>query len=302
MSGLPAALIGPVAAGLESIGDPTPIRHVGVVGGGCINHALRLDTSRASYLLKWNRNPLPALFTVELKGLNLLRSTGAVRVPQPYVASDTTGETPAYILMEWLESPQKSQGFDFELLGQQLAELHCRGESSHKPAAYGLEHDNYIGSVQQYNHWGMDWVRFFAEQRLRPQMNLASSGGRMSGERHRRLERLIERLNEYLGGVERRPALLHGDLWGGNVIPGPDGPALIDPAVYYGDREAELAFTELFGGFDTRFYHAYHEAWPLEPGFSDRKDLYNLYHLLNHLNIFGESYGSQIDRVLRKYS
>jgi fructosamine-3-kinase len=133
-------------------------------------------------------------------------------------------------------------------------------------------------------------------------MELASRNLRLTPERSRKLSRLIERLEDFLGGMPRQPSLIHGDLWSGNVIPGPGGLALIDPAVSYSDREAEIAYTELFGGFSSGFYAAYQHTWPLEPGYADRRDLYNLYHLMNHLNLFGEAYGGQVDAVLKHYS
>jgi protein-ribulosamine 3-kinase len=299
---LPAGLQNAVGEVLQSVGDQLPLKRITPVGGGCINNAMRLDTTQASYLLKWNLNPLPGLFLVERRGLELLRSTATIRVPKPYEARDAQGSIPAFILMEWLHSPPGKTSIDQELLGQQLAEMHRAGISPQMPAAYGLDHDNYVGSTSQENDWNTNWVAFFAEKRLIPQMKLALRQGRLPSERRRRLERVINRLDELLNGIERRPALLHGDLWGGNIMAGPDGPALIDPAVYYGDREAELAFTELFGGFSSRFYQAYAEAWPIDQGYKNRKDLYNLYHLLNHLNIFGEIYGSPVDDILRHYS
>jgi fructosamine-3-kinase len=157
--------------------------------------------------------------------------------------------------------------------------------------------------MPQPNGWMASWPEFFRERRLRIQGELARRNGRLEGQRARQLERLLDRLDTWLGDHAPRPALLHGDLWGGNVLIGPGGaPALIDPAVFYGDREAELAYTALFGGFPDAFYRAYDETWPLPAGWRERRELYNLYHLLNHLNHFGESYGAEVDSVLRRYA
>jgi fructosamine-3-kinase len=251
-----------------------------------------VETERRAYALKWSGRPLPRMFACEADGLRRMAATRTVRVPEVFaVAEDQPGQM-AFILMEYLDgSGQQDQG----ALGEALAEMHRQGTAPQ----YGLDEDNYIGAGPQVNGWESDWVTFFAEKRLRPQHYMAMRSGKLHQRRKERLEKLIEHLPELLGGVQRRPALLHGDLWAGNVIPGPGGvPALIDPAVYYGDREAEIAFTHLFGGFSTRFYAAYQAAWPLEPGFERRREIYNLYHLLNHLNIFGEGYGSAVDEVL----
>jgi fructosamine-3-kinase len=220
-----------------------------------------------------------------------------VRAPTVIAAVDPAPEAgQAFLLSEWLEGG--GAPVDMTALGTQLAALH-----RHEAPAYGLDHDNYIGGTPQRNGWDADWPRFFAERRLRPQIELAGARGLLGAGRGRGLERLLGRVGDLLGGVARQPALLHGDLWGGNVVAAdPCGaPGLIDPAVYYGDREAEIAFTELFGGFSPAFYAAYRRAWPLEPGYAERRDLYNLYHLLNHLNLFGEGYGPQVDAIIHRY-
>lgn len=295
----PAALHEPVAQALRDAGDTGSLQRTRPVGGGCINNALRLETERHSYLLKWNDTPLPDMFLVEARGLELMQATAAVRVPTVLQAANASEQHPAYILLEWLEgsvSPTSPQAQ--ATLGRQLATMHRASAD-----AYGLDHDNYLGSMPQYNGWYTDWVTFYRERRLRPQLELARQHGHLTAARQRGLERIMERLDTWLGGVERQPALIHGDLWGGNVIAGPDGnPALIDPAASYGDREAELAYTELFGGFRPAFYQAYEETWPTAPGRAERRDIYNLYHLVNHLNHFGESYGPQVDAIIARYA
>jgi fructosamine-3-kinase len=295
MSGLPESLREAVTQAIIYLGDPSSIHSVRSLGGGCINNAMRLETRNATYLLKWNSEPLPGMFTCEARGLEYLAATHTVRVPVVYASAEASDGHPAYILTEFLEGSGTN---DQAKLGEELAELHRQVVSP----TYGLDHDNYLGATRQVNEPASDWIVFFTESRLRPQMELAIRNGHLSGDRRLRLEMLIDRLPELLGGYTPHPSLIHGDLWGGNVIPGPDGPALIDPAVSYSDREAEIAYTELFGGFSTRFYAAYQQTWPLDPGYPQRRAVYNLYHLLNHLNLFGESYGYQVDQVLRRYA
>ncbi|MEI7771071.1 MAG: fructosamine kinase family protein [Chloroflexales bacterium] len=256
----------------------------------------RISTARGRFALKWTANPLPGARAAEARGLELLGAAGAVRVPAVVAVADPAPEAGhAFLLSEWLEG---GAPVDMAALGAQLAALH----RSTAPA-YGLDHDNYIGGTPQRNGWDSDWPQFFVERRLLPQLDLAGSRGLLGVGRRRSLERLLGRVGDLLAGVSRQPALLHGDLWAGNVVAAdPRGaPGLIDPAVYYGDREAEIAFTELFGGFSPAFSTAYNQAWPLEPGYVERRDLYNLYHLLNHLNLFGEGYGSQVDLIAHRY-
>jgi fructosamine-3-kinase len=304
---------------LRLAGDTSPLRGWAPVGGGMISQAARLTSERGEYLLKWGGRGLAHFFEVEARGLELLAAAGAVRVPavlawrdlpndegrtmndetQARTASSLVAHRSSFILLEWLPTPQRAdRTAAFEALGRRLAALHRA-----TAPAYGLDHDNYLGIVPQANGWMDSWTAFFRERRLRPQAELARSNGHLSRPRAERLERVIERLGVWLGGHAPPPALLHGDLWAGNVLVGPgDAPMLIDPAVSYGDREADLGYTALFGRFPEEFYRAYEETWPLPDGWQARRDLYNLYHLLNHLNHFGERYGAAVDAVLRQYT
>ena len=303
---------------LRLAGDTSPLRSWAPVGGGMISQAARIASEHSEYLLKWGGHGLERFFEVEARGLELLAAAGAVRVPavlawrdQPNDEGGTMNDESqartsssfivhhsSFILLEWLPTPPNvDRTAAFEALGRQLAALHRA-----TAPAYGLDHDNYLGIMPQLNDWAASWSAFFRERRLRPQAELAQRNGHLSGERARRLGRLLDRLDTWLGDHAPPPALLHGDLWAGNVLVGPGGaPALIDPAVSYADRETELAYTALFGGFPEVFYHAYDETWPLPDGWQERRALYNLYHLLNHLNHFGERYAETVDAVLRRY-
>ena len=217
-------------------------------------------------------------FAAEADGLKALRAAGCA-APEPISHGETGWD--AYLLMEHLDL---RSGGDFAALGRMLARLH-RNEGTR----FGWARDNYIGATPQQNGWCEDWTQFWRERRLAPQLELARGKGFA-------LEMPSLSLLE---GHRPRPSLLHGDLWSGNVGFTPEGPVVFDPAVYYGDREADLAMTELFGGFPREFYAAYEKELPLEPGYPQRKHLYNLYHLLNHLNLFGGGYLEQVNSTLR---
>lgn len=300
MTGLTPRLFHPVQKVLRELGDSGSIQNIQSVGGGCINQVFKLTTEKRNYLLKLNSLSLPGMFTAEAQGLSILAKTNTIKVPEVLSISESNDDNPAFILLEWLDPNEKQ--VSYERFGEQLAQLHRCKPLLDPHNRYGLNQNNYLGSTVQANFWSDNWVQFYGEARLKPQLELGVRNHRLARDQIRKLEEIISRLDNFLGGVIRVPSLIHGDLWIGNLIPGPDGFALIDPAISYSDREAEIAYTELFGGFSPKFYSAYQYHWPLEPGYADRRDLYNLYHLLNHLNLFGESYIFQVDLILRRYA
>ncbi|HYN27265.1 MAG TPA: fructosamine kinase family protein [Burkholderiales bacterium] len=250
-------------------------------GGGSINRAFRLDGDGQRFFVKLNVAGRLGMFEAELAGLLELRAAKAVRVPAPICCgSDTLF---SWIVLEHLELGNGAPGL--AALGAQLALLHRRSAAN-----FGWDRDNTIGSTPQHNEWCNDWIVFLRERRIGFQLQLAQRnryGGRLQSSG----EKLRAGLDAFFTGYRPEASLLHGDLWGGNAAVLADGePVIFDPAVYYGDREADLAMTELFGGFPQAFYRGYDNAWPLDPGYRVRKQLYNLYHLLNHLNLFGGSY------------
>jgi protein-ribulosamine 3-kinase len=240
-----------------------------------------------------------AMAAAEARGLELLGATNTVRVPM--VIGE--GQNPPFLLIEDLAGDRSGgptrtslQELDSARLGAELAALHAV-----TAPAFGLDHDNFIGRTPQQNSWLTDWPQFFRARRLLPQLELAGSRGRMPTARRRGVEAVMARLDDILGHAPP-PSLIHGDLWGGNVVGMGDGrPCVIDPACSYSDREADLAMTRLFGGFAPQFYSGYEETWPLPPGADERVHIYNLYHLLNHLNLFGESYSVAVEGIVRRY-
>lgn len=238
-----------------------------------------------------------AMFEAEIDGLAALRDTKAVRVPAAFGAG-LTDSGQAWIELELLDL----RGLDDRAgaqLGEQLATLH-RLTGEQPDAVYGWPRDNFIGATPQSNQSHRTWAGFFAAERLRPQLTLAFRNG-MSRPLREQGERVAESLGAFFLDYRPLPSLLHGDLWSGNVGQLPDGtPVIFDPAVYRGDREADLAMAELFGGFPASFYAAYRATWPLDGGFETRKTLYNLYHILNHYNMFGAGYLNQARRMIER--
>jgi protein-ribulosamine 3-kinase len=262
-------------------------------GGGCINHGGKLKTTAGDLFLKWNdAQKFPGMFAAEARGLKLLRNTGVIHVPE-VVATGGNGPW-QFLLLEFVDEKPRANTY-WAALGTQLAGLH-----RHTSPAFGLDHDNYIGSLPQVNTPGKNWVDFFIAQRLEVQVKRAADHGKLSHETIRQFDLLYKKLPELL--PEEKSSLLHGDLWSGNLITNAKGdPCLIDPAVYYGNREAEIAFTRLFGGFSPAFYDSYHTAFALQPGHDERCDIYNLYPLMVHVNLFGGGYASQVVSILKQF-
>ncbi|TAD75906.1 MAG: fructosamine kinase family protein [Oscillatoriales cyanobacterium] len=276
----------------EANHDPT----VRSVGGGCINQTYRLSLGNRHYFVKLNQASYGEMFTAEAAALQDLAQAQAVRVPQP-LCWGQTGDR-AYLVLEWLELGQ-GQSAAWEQLGRNLAALH-RWQPPQGQARFGWHRSNTIGTTPQLNDWTEDWTTFWVDRRIGWQLQLA----RQRGGRFPQGDRLLAAIPQLLAGYTPQPALLHGDLWSGNAAVTIEGmPVIFDPATYWGDREADLAMTELFGRFPDQFYLGYRTAYPYEPGYEIRKSLYNLYHILNHFNLFGGGYASQanmmIDRLLR---
>lgn len=263
------------------------------VSGGSINASYKLNTQSGNFFAKLNdAGAYPGMFEKEKKGLELLKGAGELFIPKVI----STGEvgTQSYILMEHVDSDVSHPSFWSEF-GKSLARLH-----KHSNEEFGLDHDNYIGSLPQYNDSRETWTAFFAEMRLGVQCKMARDSGKIDGTVVSNFEKLYPSLENLF--PEEKPALIHGDLWSGNFMVGPDGgPCIIDPAVYYGHREMDLGMSALFGGFDRQFYLSYHEEYSLEKGWEERLDLANLYPLMVHVNLFGGGYLGQVKNILKKF-
>lgn len=270
-----------------------PVTRATGLGGGSINDAYEVTLANGSRLfVKTHASPPEGMFEAEARGLRWLEEAGTIRVPHVLAISDTE---PAYLALELLAPAKRKRGFD-EDLGRSLAALHAYGAPS-----FGLDHDNFIGRLPQSNTPQEDWPAFYWLQRLEPQLRLASDRGLIRGATRTRFAALHKALPDLVGPGEP-PSRLHGDLWGGNLHVDDSGaPCLIDPAAYGGHREIDLAMMRLFGGFGPRVFAAYDEAFPLAPGSQRRVSLYQLYPLLVHVNLFGGSYVSSVERALAEY-
>ncbi|KOR30035.1 hypothetical protein TI03_00620 [Achromatium sp. WMS1] len=263
------------------------------VSGGCVSAAVKLTDGSRQFFIKINKIHLLNMFAAEVEELKELARTDTFRVPKPICYGSNAGQ--AYLVLECLDFGQAPMNAAKQA-GYLLANLHQEHNSD-----FGWQYDTFIGSTIQHNTWNADWIDFWRQHRLGFQLSLAARNGH-GGRLQTRGEYLLDVFPALLDHTPS-PSLLHGDFWRGNLNYGQDGfPIIFDPATYYGDKEADLAMTELFGGFPGEFYDAYREIWPLLPGYPVRKTFYNLYHVLNHLNLFGGGYLGQargmIDRVL----
>lgn len=276
----------------QTLGQEIEVLDTRFVSGGSINTAARVFTPEGTFFVKFNHAEREDMFEKEMRSLAVLADTEAIDVAR-VLGYGQAGDK-AYLVQEFIENGGQHPSF-WRQLGEALALLH-----SHTQRQFGLGFDNYIGALPQNNQPTADGVVFFVERRLRPQVGLAFYNGWIDKTFFDKFERFYELLPGLL--PKERPALIHGDLWSGNFVTNPHGFAtLIDPATHYGFREAELAFTYLFGGFDDEFYEAYHDVFPLEPDFDSRISIYNLYPLLVHVNLFGKSYLPPVERVLKRH-
>jgi fructosamine-3-kinase len=271
-------------------GQPFQISDRQPVGGGSINQAYRIGNDRAAYFVKLNQASKLDMFVAEALGLQAMTDTLSIRVPRTLGWGSTS--THSYLILEWLDLGQ-GETHTWAMMGRHLASLHRHTHSQ----GFGWDQSNTIGETPQINTWCTDWTTFFSHHRIGYQLQLAQRrGGSFSLG-----QELLQVIPQVLAEHNPQPSLVHGDLWSGNAAFSRTGePIIFDPAVYYGDREVDLAMSELFGSFPAEFYQGYQDAWPLEAGYSQRKVLYNLYHILNHFNLFGGGYYNQAERVIHQ--
>ena len=284
----------------DNFGESTEITGKSYVGGGDINEACCLELSSGEKVfMKANSIENEDFFRAETEGIMAIAVTGAVGTPKLIGRGTDVSRGISFLMMEYIGGAHKERDF-YEHFGRSLAEMHLKDTDIFtESTGFGFKTDNYIGATKQKNTIKKSWIEFFRDCRLEPQFRMADHY--FDDSVRKNIIRLLERLPELIPEPEKS-SLIHGDLWSGNYIVGNDGKAwLIDPAVYVGCSEAELAMTELFGSFPRQFYIAYNEINPIDVGYKERRDLYNLYHITNHLNLFGPSYYSSVTGTIRRY-
>lgn len=265
------------------------------ISGGCISDSSLITLSSGEkYFLKTNSNNPKDMFRKEANGLREIEKSKSIRVPAVILVDDD------FILLECINGASKANNF-FEDFGERFAKMH-----KYKSDYFGFYEDNYIGSTVQINiateEEKFDWTKFYFNKRLLFQFKLAEKNGYVDNNFRNLFKKLESKIETILDGQNEKPSLLHGDLWSGNYIVDENGKAcLIDPAVYYGNREADLAMTKLFGGFSSSFYNSYNDSYPLRDGYNFRENIYKLYHVLNHLNLFGSAYYHQAVSLIKSY-
>ena len=258
------------------------------VSGGCINQGYKISGNGTEYFVKLNDASQVEMFAAEALGLKQMYDTQTITVPQPICWG--TAENSSYIVLQWLDLGAGNSQSWIEM-GRQLAAMHRQGTSDR----FGWERNNTIGSTPQINTWTDNWADFFAEHRIGYQLKLAKRRGGSFPDTNK----VVHAVRDKLADRQPEASIVHGDLWSGNAAIASDGaPVILDPATYYGDRETDIAMTELFGGFPAAFYRGYNEAWQLDSAYQQRKSIYNLYHVLNHFNLFGGGYANQAKRIL----
>lgn len=264
------------------------------VGGGCINHAVKISTSAGVFFMKWNASAPEDMFLKEAAGLKEMCLADSSLIIPEVIWSKEVDDFPGLLLMEYLQSATNTSGMD-ERLGRGIAQLHRKTAS-----AFGFYHSNYCGTTVQDNTWTESWPEFYAQRRIWNLVEQIKIRRGMSLEEQKFYEKLVCRIPVLLPH-QTVPSLIHGDLWSGNFMYTANGPALIDPACYYADREMELGMMKLFGGFSSTVWDAYQEEFPLPEGWRQRNRLYQLYHVLNHYLLFGVSYGKQAVEIAKEY-
>jgi fructosamine-3-kinase len=278
----------------KRFGENFAIKEISPEFGGSINESFRVSTTQGNFFMKRNdAQRFPDMFQREAAGLNLLRASSDFKIPEVVLWGEV--EEHAFLIIEYIKKEPNTLSF-WKTFGRNLAHMH---KQTHE--FFGLNHNNYIGSLPQQNTQKTSWADFFVSERLVPMVSRAHENGKLDIDTVKKFEKLCFKMNELF--PNEAPALLHGDLWSGNyVCTLNDTPGIFDPAVYYGNREMDLAMMHLFGGFHVDTYKAYQEVYPLEAGWKQRVDLCNLYPLLVHVNLFGGNYVKQVKQVVNQFA